>query len=152
LLSSAGQGNGTVCSNEGPTSIGGFAVTGYRPMTLADLAGHLARVADGKMRWKLVWEFMEEYRWEADDVQPSLLQVEPPATGDERWDTLLAALAEHLAAQHDLAPPEWADTRVLRRPWFPADLAIQRADALVWAPAAFRKHGVYLSAKDLEAA
>jgi hypothetical protein len=31
-------------------------------------------------------------------------------------------------------------------------LAVQRADALVWAPAAFRKHGVYLSAKDLEAA
>jgi hypothetical protein len=29
--------------------------------------------------------------------------------------------------------------RVLRRPWFPAELEIQRADALVWAPAAFRK-------------
>jgi hypothetical protein len=34
----------------------------------------------------------------------------------------------------------------------PAELEIQRADALVWAPAAFRKHGVYLSAGDLEAA
>jgi hypothetical protein len=129
-----------------------LAVTGYRPMTLADLAGHLTRTADGKMRWKLVWEFMEEYRWEPDEVQPSLLAAEPPPTGDERWDTLLAALAEHLAARHDLAPPEWADTRVLRRPWFPAELEIQRADALVWAPAAFRKHGVYLSARDLEAA
>jgi hypothetical protein len=42
--------------------------------------------------------------------------------------------------------------RVLRRPWFPAELEIQRAEALVWAPAAFRKHGVYLSARDLEAA
>src|SRR5260370_32229339 len=73
-------------------------------MTLADLADHLARVADDKVRWKLVWEFMEEYRWEADDVQPSLLEAEPPSTGDERWDTLLAALAEHLAARHDLAP------------------------------------------------
>ena len=96
-------------------------MTGYRPMTLADLAGRLAREADDRIRWKLVWEF-------------------------------LAALAEHLAARHDLAPPEWADLRVLRRPWFPAELAIQRADALVWAPAAFRKHGVYLSARDLEAA
>ncbi len=127
-------------------------MTGYRPMTLADLADHLARVADEKVRWKLVWEFMEEYRWEADDVQPSLLEAEPPSTGDERWDTLLAALAEHLAARHDLAPPEWAEGRVLRRPWFPAELEIQRADALAWAPAAFRKHGVYLSATDLEAA
>lgn len=104
------------------------------------------------MRWKLVWEFLEEYRWEPDDVQTSLLSDEPVPVGDARWDALLAALAEHLAAGHDLAPPEWAETRVLRRPWFPAELEIQRADALVWAPAAFRKHGVYLSARDLEAA
>jgi hypothetical protein len=133
-------------------SSGGLAVTSYRPMTLAGLAVRLARTADSKLRWKLVWEFLEEYRWEPDDVQPTLVQDEPPATGDERWDTLLAALAEHLAAQHDLAPPDWADLRVLRRPWFPAELAVQRADALVWAPAAFRKHGVYLSARDLAAA
>jgi hypothetical protein len=49
-----------------------------------------------------IWEFLEEYRWEPDDVQPSLLRDEPPPTGDERWDALLAALAEHLAARHDL--------------------------------------------------
>jgi hypothetical protein len=127
-------------------------VTGYRPMTLADLAGRLMRTAEDKVRWKLVWEFLEEYRWEPADIQPSLLQQEPPPIGDERWDALLAALAEHLAAQHDLAPPDWAESRVLGRPWFPAELRIQRAEALVWAPAAFRKHGVYLSARDLDAA
>jgi hypothetical protein len=121
-------------------------------MTLADLAGRLARTAEVKVRWKLVWEFLEEYRWEPASVQLSLLQGEPPPTGDERWDALLAALAEHLAAGHDAAPPPWAEIRVLRRAWFPAELRIQRAEALVWAPAAFRKHGVYLSGRDLEAA
>ena len=121
-------------------------------MTLADLAGLLARSADVKVRWKLVWEFLEEYRWEPAEVQPSLVQDEPAPTGDERWDTLLAALAEHLTAGLDLAPPEWTEARVLRRPWFPSDLRTKRAEALVWAPAAFRKHGVYLSAHDLEAA
>ena len=131
---------------------GGSAMAGYRPMTLADLAGHLSRAAGDRTRWKLIWEFLEEYRWEPDAVQPSLLRDEPPGAGDERWDALLAALAEYLAAQHDLAPPEWAELRVLQRPWFPAELAVQRADALVRAPAAFRKHGVYLSAADLEAA
>lgn len=124
----------------------------YRPMTLADLGGRLARTPDVKMRWKLVWEFLEEYRWEPADIQPSLLWDEPGPVGDARWDALMAALAEHLAAGHDLAPPEWTETRVLRRPWFPAELEIQRVEALVWAPAAFRKHGVYLSARDLEAA
>jgi hypothetical protein len=124
----------------------------YQPMTLADLARHLRGTDDEKIRWKLVWEFLEEYRWEAADAQPELLRAEPVPLGEDRWDVLLAALAEYLAAQHDLAPPGWADGRVLRRPWFPAELAIQRADALVWAPAAFRKHGVYLSVKDLAAA
>jgi hypothetical protein len=127
-------------------------VAGYRPMTLANLADRLAGAAEDKVRWKLVWEFLEEYRWEPGEIQPSLLHDEPSPVGDERWDTLLAALAEHLAAQDDLAPSGWSELRVLRRPWFPAELRIQRADALVWAPAAFRKHGVYLSARDLEAA
>jgi hypothetical protein len=124
----------------------------YRPMTLADLAGRLSGVVEDRTRWKLVWEFLEEYRWEADTAQPGLLADEPEPVGDERWDALLAALAEHLAAKLDLAPPTWADLRVLRTPWFPAQLRVQRADALVHAPAAFRKHGVYLSAADLEAA
>ena len=126
-------------------------MTSYRPMTVADLASYLTQAAEDRTRWKLVWEFLEEYRWEPGNIQPSLLLDEPPPVGDERWDVLLAALAEHLAAQHDLAPPTWAEIRVLQRPWFPAELRVQRADALVHAPAAFRKHGVYLSAADLEA-
>jgi hypothetical protein len=121
-------------------------------MTVADLAGHLSRTSDEKTRWKTFWEFLEEYRWEPADAQAALLVDEPPSVGDERWDALLAALAEHLAAKHDLAPPGWAELRVLGRPWFPAELRVQRADALVHAPAAFRKHGVYLAAADLEAA
>ena len=121
-------------------------------MSIAVLAQHVAATADVRVRWKLVWEFLEEYRWEPPENQTALLWPEPDPTGDERWDALLAALAEHLSAQHDLAPPLWAEARVLRRAWFPAELAIQRADALVRAPAAFRKHGVYLSAHDLSAA
>lgn len=124
----------------------------YCAMTIADLAARLSRAADDRTRWKLVWEFLEEYRWEPASGQPALLREEPPPVGDERWDALLAALAEHLAATHDLAPPVWTELRVLRQPWFPAELRVQRADALVHVPASFRKHGVYLSAADLEAA
>jgi hypothetical protein len=127
-------------------------VASYQPMTIADLAVHLARTTDEKTRWKIFWEFLEEYRWESPGTQTALLLDEPSPVGDERWDALLAALAEHLAAKLDLAPPGWAELRVLERPWFPAELRVQRADALVHAPAAFRKHGVYLSAADLEAA
>ena len=127
-------------------------MTDYRPMTVADLAAYLSGSDDDKTRWKLVWEFLEEYRWEQAEAQPALLADEPLLVGDERWDALLGALAEHLAARLDLAPPTWTELRVLGQPWFPAELPVQRADALVHAPAAFRKHGVYLSAADLEAA
>jgi hypothetical protein len=124
----------------------------YQPMTMADLAGHLLPPIDARIKWKYIWEFLEEYRWEPVDRQPALLREEPAPTGDPRWDVLLAALAEHLAAQLDLAPPEWSRSRVLTTPWFPSSLPSKRMEALVWAPAAFRKHGVYLSARDLEAA
>lgn len=121
-------------------------------MTVADLASRLSRAVDDRTRWKLVWEFMEEYGWEPAETRHFLLNDEPVAVGDVRWDALLAALAEHLAAQRDLAPPAWTELRVLQRPWFPAELRVQRTNALVHAPASFRKHGVYLSAADLEAA
>jgi hypothetical protein len=121
-------------------------------MSLAVLATHLASADTDRVRWKLLWEFLEEYRWEPAGSGVHLLLDQPESTGDERWDALLAALAEHLLAQEDLAPPAWVEARVLRRAWFPAELAIHRADALAWAPAAFRKHGVYLSIHDLAAA
>src|SRR5690242_4797478 len=121
-------------------------------MSLADLATRLASAGGDQVRWKLVWEFLEEYRWEPAESRVELLASQPDLTGDERWDALLAALDEHLLAQADLAPPAWAEARVLRWAWFPAELAVQRADAIAWAPAAFRKHGVYLSAHDLAAA
>ncbi len=70
----------------------------YRPMTLADLSGHLSRQDDERIRWKHVWEFFEEYRWASGEQQPRLFCGEPPLIGDEQWDVLLAAMAEHLAA------------------------------------------------------
>ena len=127
---------------EGVSTDGRTGVAGYQPMTVADLAAYLSQTTDEKTRWKTFWEFLEEYRWEPPAKQAALLTEDPPSVGDERWDALLAALAEHLAAKHDLAPPGWTELRVLGRPWFPADLRVQRADALVHAPAAFRKHGV----------
>jgi hypothetical protein len=31
---------------------------------MVELAGQLFRQPDEKVRWKHVWEFLEEYRWE----------------------------------------------------------------------------------------
>ena len=61
-------------------------------MAMADLVLCLAQPPDSRLRWKLAWEFLEDYRQKPGNQLPALLQDEPPATGGERWDTLLAAL------------------------------------------------------------
>jgi hypothetical protein len=123
----------------------------YRPLTVARLASLLA-AADEPLRWRLIAEFLEEYRWETPATRGVLLAEEPAGAGDERWDVFLAALAEHLAARDGVAAPPWAESRSLRRFWFPFNTRAARVDAVVHAPAAFRRRGVYVSPQELEVA
>jgi len=123
----------------------------YQPMSLARLGALLAG-ADESLRWRLIAEFLEEFGWESPDTRPLLLEEEPASTGDERWDVFLAGLAEHLAARDGLAAPSWVESRFLRRFWFPFNTRAARVDALVHAPAAFRRRGVYVAAQELEVA
>jgi hypothetical protein len=99
-----------------------------------------------------VAEFLEDYRWEPPGKRADLLSQEPAPTGDEHWDVLLAALAEHLAAKDGRGAPSWVETRSLRRFWFPFNTRAARVDAVVHAPAAFRRRGVYVSAQELNVA
>lgn len=123
----------------------------YQPLTLTALSALLVGAGESQ-RWRLIAEFLEEYRWEPADVRPVLLTDEPPSTGDEHWDVFLAALAEHLAARDGRGAPSWVEPRSLRRLWFPFNTRAARVDALVHAPAAFRRRGVYVAAQELEVA
>ena len=126
-------------------------VAPYEPMTLVRLA-RLLSSGDESRRWRLVAEFLEEYRWESVDSRSALLQDEPAGTNDEHWDVLLAGLAEHLAARDGHAAPSWVEGRSLRRFWFPFNTAAARVDAVVHAPAAFRRRGVFIAPQELEVA
>jgi hypothetical protein len=125
--------------------------TQYKPLSLARLSGLLSH-ADEQTKWRLVAEFLEEYRWEPVETRFALLTAEPAPTRDEQWDVFLAALAEHLAARDGHGGPAWAESRSLRRLWFPFNTRAARTDALVHAPAAFRRRGVYVAAQELEVA
>jgi len=137
------------------TTLGGVEGRGlnsaYQPLTLARLSALLVD-ADESRRWRLVTEFLEEYRWEPSDARYGMLAAEPADTGDERWDVFLAALAEHLAARDGRGAPSWVESRSLRRLWFPFNTRAARVDALIHAPAAFRRRGVYVAAQELEVA
>jgi hypothetical protein len=80
-----------------------------------------------------------------------LTTVEPPSTGDGRYDALLAAIAEHIAARHGLPGPLWTVTvdRFLPRAWWVSTLPSARVHAVLWTPVAFRRRGVYLDRHDL---
>jgi hypothetical protein len=123
----------------------------YQPLSIARLGGFMAD-ADDSHRWRLVAEFLEDYRWEPPEVQATLLEEAPGPTGDEHWDVFLAALAEHVAARDERATPSWTEERTLRQFWFPFNTRAARVDAIVHAPAAFRRRGVYVAPQELEVA
>jgi len=125
----------------------------YQPMTMVGLAGFFVTWAKNDSdRWRLIAEFLEEYRHEPPDVRRALLLDEPPTTGDERWDVFLAALAEHLATRDDRGAPAWAHDRHLRQFWFPFNTRAARADALVYAPVSFRRRGIFVAPQELQVA
>ena len=127
-------------------------MSGYRPMTVAELADELRPLTDDRDRWRMVAEFLEEYRHEPDDVRIALLVDEPRSTGDGHWDVFLAALAEHVAARDGRGAPEWTDQRILETFWFPFNSRGARADALVHSPPSFRRRGIFVAPQELEVA
>jgi hypothetical protein len=135
--------------------MGGFrypVVVDYQPMTIAKLAVFVAGEADFDTRWRLVVEFLKEYHREPVGDRRRLLADEPGPTGDERWDVLFAGLAEHLAMRDGEDAPAWSASLGLRRFWFPFDTPGARAQALVHAPAAFRRRGVFVADYEIDAA
>ncbi len=123
----------------------------YEPLTLRGLATLLVG-SDDSRRWRLIAEFLEEYSWEPAETRARLLAGEPAGSGDERWDVFLAGLAEHLAAADNHGAPDWAEGRSLRRFWFPFNTRAARVDAIVHAPAAFRRRGVFVAPEELNVA
>jgi hypothetical protein len=121
-------------------------------MSLAELARFIAAEQDFDTRWRLVVEFLKEYHREPPETRHRLLADAPGATGDERWDVLFAGLAEHLAIRDGEDAPGWSASRGLRRFWFPFDTPGARAQALVHAPAALRRRGVFVADYEIDAA
>lgn len=124
-------------------------MTSHRSISIAEL-GALLDNRDEPERWRRVTAFIEEYRREPREFRRKLLCDEPEATGDRRWDVLLAALAEHLCAADEQRGPQWCEKRCLERFWFPFNSAAARAEAIVHAPAAFRRRGVFVARHGLD--
>lgn len=116
---------------------------------LTDLATHLREATDDQARLRLVFEFLRGAQASAHRL--ALVLNEPAPVGDERFDALLAAVAEDVACRDGHCPPDWvhADTRFLDGSWWVSDLPSARAEALVHTPASYRRRGVFIARRDL---
>lgn len=119
---------------------------------LADVADSIRATTDKSRRQRLVLDFITRYT-QTDAVDRRSLVVDPPAaTGDRRWDALLAAIAEHVAFEDAFDAPSWctAENRFLDSAWYWVDLPSVRRRALVTAPTAFRRRNVWIDRSDLD--
>jgi transcriptional regulator with XRE-family HTH domain len=120
---------------------------------IADLARDIRKTPakNGERRLRLVFEFLRDVN---ESQQLSLrFAVEPMATGDRRFDALLAAITEDSCVNGGVAPPSWvfANKRFLDEAWWVSNLKSARVQALVNTPASFRRRGVMIDRHDLVA-
>ena len=75
-----------------------------------------------------------------------------PLTGT-KWDALLAAMVEHVAWLHGHERPAWVDEpeRFLDATWVVADTPWTRLYSVIFARAAFLRHGAVPDPRDLDA-
>ncbi len=120
---------------------------------ISDLAVDIRRERDESRRLRLVFEFVRSAN---DDGHPlrTLVCTVPRSTGDQRFDAMLAAVAEHLCVQSGVPTPKWTldPQRFLDRAWWVSSLPSARRRALVHSPASFRRRGVMIDRHDLTSA
>lgn len=108
---------------------------------------------DTTHRLRLVCEFLRGAGEEAADVV-LLTAKRPDSTGDPRFDALLGAIAEDLCFRANQTAPAWAGRpeRFLDGAWWVSPLPSAKAGALVHTPASYRRRGIMIERRDLEAA
>jgi len=75
-----------------------------------------------------------------------MISAPPPMTGDVRWDTFAAALADWIGVSHDLQRPSWTHSskRRLDSAWWVTSMRSMHAWEFAGTPASFRHRGIYI--------
>lgn len=95
---------------------------------------------------RLAFSFIEVYERASVPERVHLVEDCPELVGDARFDALIAAVAEHLCAEHGSGSRAWVGhaSRFLETWWFVAGMKSLEADALVHSPISFARRGVFL--------
>ena len=92
----------------------------------------------------IVHDLPRQFHARSHDEQREALAERVPLT-HTKWDALLAAMVEHVARLHGHAVPAWVEEpeRFLDATWVLAGTPLIRLNSLMYAPAAFLRHGAH---------
>jgi transcriptional regulator with XRE-family HTH domain len=96
---------------------------------------------------RLLFGFADDFRGSSRPGAIELIAGEPSATGDSRFDAMLAGVAEFFAAERGIPAPGWVDrpSRFVEPLWFISSRPAFDAYTLANTPATFTRHGVLVA-------
>lgn len=99
---------------------------------------------------RLVRQCLAESAFLTTDREWTAYLARPSTTGDQRWDVLVAGVADMMALNSDRPVPPWTAGRTLQRPWWVGEPDALRAFAFAHSPFPLSVRGVLLDPGDLE--
>jgi transcriptional regulator with XRE-family HTH domain len=96
---------------------------------------------------RLLFGFADDFRGSSRPGAIELIAQQPAATGDARFDAMLAGVAEFFATERGIPAPGWVDQpdRFVEPLWFVSSRPEFDAYTLANTPAAFARHGVLIA-------
>jgi transcriptional regulator with XRE-family HTH domain len=96
---------------------------------------------------RLLFGFADDFRGSSRPGAIELIAEEPAATGDSRFDAMLAGVAEFFAAERAIPAPGWVErpNRFVEPLWFVSSRPEFDAYTLANTPATFTRHGVLVA-------
>jgi hypothetical protein len=123
----------------------------YQPPDIADVALEIATClaqGDEASALRLALRCVELFDRAPLGERMCVVALDPPSTGDARFDALLAAIAEYLCAREGVLAPTWVESqnRFLDQWWFVSGIRSLHAEAIVQSPISFARRGVFITA------
>jgi hypothetical protein len=125
-------------------------VMSFNRASIRDIAreiGDSLRRGDDAEARRLAFRFVETYDGADSDERERIVADEPAATGDSRFDSLVAAIVEYSCARHLVPAPAWVEgsDRFLERWWFVSEMPTLHANAIAHSPISFARRGLFIT-------
>lgn len=99
---------------------------------------------------RLVRQMVSDSKWLEGKVDYEAFFAQPSTTGDQRWDAMLAGVAEHLNVSRGRPAPAWTARAGLDRFWFLGSDPAFDAISFASTPTSLRVRGVIVDGAALE--